>query len=146
MDNYNYPAGADTEDAPWNKEVLEPVVVDCCVSYSLSKTMPIIVNNYSVSTESDIEKDDDRHSHTRKFLDYHFDDTDFVEEFKNDGSVLGIPELLDELKGLAWQRIETIKDTDAMTHEEQRREIRDLEKIIKSAEGWQEDEVAVCPE
>ena len=35
MDNYNYPAGADTEDAPWNKEILEPVVVDCCVSYSL---------------------------------------------------------------------------------------------------------------
>lgn len=146
MDNYNYPVGADTDDAPWNEEILEPVVVDCCVSYSLSKTMPVMVNNYSVSEETEREVDDDKHIHTRKFLDYHFDNTDFTEEFENDITVLGIPALLEELKWLAEEKIKTIKDSDTLTYEEQKREIKYFEKIIKSAKGWQEDEVAVCPE
>lgn len=51
MDNYNYPWGADTPDAPWNQSDPEPKEVDVTVSITLSKQITIKVDDYKEYTE-----------------------------------------------------------------------------------------------
>ena len=46
MDNYNYPMGADTANAPWNQVDPEPIEVEVTVSITLSKTVKIYVDDY----------------------------------------------------------------------------------------------------
>lgn len=45
MDNYNYPIGADTADAPWNEEEPEPMPVAIHSTFCLEKDM--VVDSYS---------------------------------------------------------------------------------------------------
>lgn len=47
MDNYNYPAGADTKDAPWNREGQPDLKFDVAVSCSLSREAPVWSDNYT---------------------------------------------------------------------------------------------------
>lgn len=47
MDNYNYPMGADTDNAPWNQIDSEPVEVEVTVSITLSKTVKVYVDDYT---------------------------------------------------------------------------------------------------
>lgn len=60
-DNYNYPEGADTPDAPWNKVDNEEEEVEVTVSITLSKTFKISTDNYSKELEED---EDGRHVYT----------------------------------------------------------------------------------
>lgn len=46
MDNYNYPMGADTPDAPWNQRDPEPITLEVDVVIVLKKTLKIEVSNY----------------------------------------------------------------------------------------------------
>ena len=56
MDNYNYPMGADTADAPWNQVEPEPIEVEVTVSITLSKTVKVYVDDYiQEAPESDGE-------------------------------------------------------------------------------------------
>ena len=48
MDNYNYPIGSDTSDAPWNQSDPEPKAIEVTVSVTLSKTIKILVNDYII--------------------------------------------------------------------------------------------------
>lgn len=54
MDNYNYPMGADTKDAPWN-ELSPPkeVTFDVCISQTLSRDTTVATNNYFVEIDCD---------------------------------------------------------------------------------------------
>ena len=56
MDNYNYPMGADTEDAPWNQVDNPEREIEVTVSVTLSKTVKIKVSDYSIT---DSGKDED---------------------------------------------------------------------------------------
>ena len=56
MDNYNYPMGADTKDAPWNRVPNPEKEIEVIVSVSLSKTMKIKVSDYEIT---DSGKDED---------------------------------------------------------------------------------------
>lgn len=56
MNNYDYPLGADTKDAPWNQEVVPEKEVEVTISVTLSKTVKIRVNDYVMS---DFGKDED---------------------------------------------------------------------------------------
>lgn len=49
MDNYNYPMGSDTPDAPWNEEPYEEVEVLASITYS--KSMSIHVPKGSTEEE-----------------------------------------------------------------------------------------------
>jgi hypothetical protein len=53
MNNYDYPMGADTKDAPWNQEDPEPRTIEVTVSITLSKTMKIEVDDYTAEEEMD---------------------------------------------------------------------------------------------
>lgn len=53
MNNYNYPAGADTKDAPWNQEVKPCREIEVTVSITLSKTVEIEVDDYTYEMDED---------------------------------------------------------------------------------------------
>ena len=56
MDNYNYPMGSDTKDAPWNQVDNPKREIDVTVSVTLSKTVKIKVSDYEI-TDSGKDKD-----------------------------------------------------------------------------------------
>ena len=56
MDNYNYPMGADTKDAPWNQVDNPEREIEVTVSVTLSKTVKVKVSDYEIT---DSGKDED---------------------------------------------------------------------------------------
>lgn len=52
-DNYNYPEGADTPDAPWNEQPNDPKKIYVTVSVTLSKTVPIEVTDYNTIVDEE---------------------------------------------------------------------------------------------
>ena len=56
MDNYNYPMGSDTKDAPWNQVDNPEREIEVTVSVTLSKTVKIKVSDYEIT---DSGKDED---------------------------------------------------------------------------------------
>lgn len=56
MDNYNYPIGADTKNAPWNQTDNPEREIEVTVSVTLSKTIKIKVSDYEIV---DSGKDED---------------------------------------------------------------------------------------
>ena len=56
MDNYNYPMGADTKNAPWNQVDNPEKEIEVTVSVTLSKTVKIKVSDYEIT---DSGRDDD---------------------------------------------------------------------------------------
>lgn len=53
MDNYNYPIGSDTENAPWNREDNPPKEVEVTVSITMSKTFKVDVDDYTMIEDDD---------------------------------------------------------------------------------------------
>lgn len=53
MNNYDYPMGADTKDAPWNQEDPKPRTIEVTVSITLSKTVEVEVDDYTAEEEVD---------------------------------------------------------------------------------------------
>lgn len=148
----NYPIGATLDpSAPYNQSDPEPVEVDCCVSYSLSKSMPVKVQNYSVSEEYESDIDDDWHKYCHKLQENNFDDTNFIEEFKNDNAAIGIPTLLKELQKLVKERVKELIDKFNLTksynlRQKIRKQINHYESILQATKDWTIDELDVCQE
>ena len=65
MDNYNYPMGADTPDAPWNQVDNPEREIEVTISITLSRTAKIKVSDYEV-VDSGIDEDGE-----------HFEDIDY---------------------------------------------------------------------
>ena len=53
MNNYDYPMGADTPDAPWNQVEPEPRKIEVTVSITLSKTVEVEVTDYTAEEDYD---------------------------------------------------------------------------------------------
>lgn len=49
MNNYDYPIGADTKDAPWNQVDNPEREIEVTVSITLSKTVKIKVSDYTIN-------------------------------------------------------------------------------------------------
>ena len=77
MDNYNYPMGADTSDAPWNQSDPKPVNVEVQVTIVLTKIIELPVTDYTVepggTNEDGLTVSDS----------YIFDDCDFERALNN---------------------------------------------------------------
>lgn len=148
----NYPIGAALDpSAPYNQLDSKPVEVDCCVSYSLSKSMPVKIQNYNVSEEYESDIDDEGHRYCHKLQENNFDDTNFIEEFKNDNTAFGIPALLTELQKLVKERVKELTDNFNLTksynvRQKIRKQINHYESILQAAEDWTIDELDVCQE
>lgn len=148
----NYPMGAALDpSAPYNQSDQKTVEVDCCVSYSLSKSMPVKIQNYSTSEEYESDIDDEGQRYCHKFQENNFDDTNFTEEFKNDNTAFGIPALLTELQKLVKERMKGLTDNFNLTksysvRQKIREQINHYESILQASEGWVVDELDVCQE
>lgn len=144
--------GADNDpNAPYNQSDPKPVKVDCCISYSLSKSMPVNVTNYSVSEEYESEVDDEGHRYSNKIQENDFDNTNFFEEFKNDDEAIGIPTLLKELQKLVKERVKELTDKFNLTksynlRQKIRKQINHYESILQATKDWTVDDLDVCQE
>lgn len=144
--------GADNDpNAPYNQSDPKPVKVDCCISYSLSKSMPVNVTNYSVLEEYESEVDDEGHRYSNKIQENDFDNTNFFEEFKNDDEAIGIPTLLKELQKLVKERVKELTDKFNLTksynlRQKIRKQINHYESILQATKNWTVDDLDVCQE
>ena len=151
----NYPSNIDPRASycPWNQSDPKPVEIDCCVSYSLSKSMPVKIQNYNTSEEYESDIDDEGQRYCHKFQENNFDNTNFIEEFKNDDTAIGIPTLLKELPKLAGYMIEQLRTEGIMLDENDKKrskeiinQIKHYQALIRAAENWTIDELDVCQE
>lgn len=148
----NYPMGAILDpSAPYNQSDPEPVEVDCCISYSLSKSMPVKIHNYNTSEEYESDINDDGHRYCHKFQENNFDDTNFIEEFKNDDTAFGIPALLTELQKLVKERVKELTDNFNLTksysvRQKIREQVNHYESVLQASQNWTIDELDVCQE
>lgn len=121
MDNYNYPLGADTKNAPWNQHDLEALEFEVAISQSLSKTATVTTTDYE-------EEEDYDDCLNQKILAANTSNTDWHEVYK---------ECHYEPYGL----ITLLKDILTTGKLPSERERRDL---IKECEDWVIDETVVC--
>lgn len=131
MDNYNYPWGADTANAPWNQS--EPEEIEREVEYScvLRRTAEVGTTNY-VGGGTYAEWDGEGYITAVEEPD--FDNTDWLEEYKN--REYTPIDLIEKLKEIA---LTLAKDEMPQRPKESRKNYWKV--LAQACEGWtQEDE------
>lgn len=132
----NYPILSQSEErmAPWNQKDQEPIKVDCCVSYCLSKSMPVTIKNYDVIDGQN-----------------NFDNTNLIEEFDNNNKVCSLDFLLAELHNLSQEKINRLEDELSITQTPTakaivQKELNHYKIISKATQGWIIDDLDVTME
>lgn len=132
----NYPILSQSEEhiAPWNQKDSEPIQIDCCVSYCLSKSMPVTIKNYDVINGENS-----------------FDNTNFINEFNNDEKAFSLTPLLAELHNLSEEKISILNDELTMMYSPEgksviNKELEYYKNISKAAQGWIVDDLDVTME
>ena len=120
MDNYNYPAGADTSDAPWNERESPALGFDVEVSVRLVKTVELHTTDYF--TDTDVTGDDLEDFHTVNAG--HDWEPDYEDECYT------IPEMLEELQHMIEKELATATGT---------RRTR-LRRMLGDCQGWKQEE------
>jgi hypothetical protein len=120
-DNYNYPAGADTPDAPWNQPgEPDPIVIEATVNTTLFK------NNVTVETSNyDVVHDDDFGDASIELNDGYSDvEKYYTEQHKS------ILELLEELAKYIKGEL---AGGNLSSHRRQ-----ELEMMLEDCQGWKQ--------
>ena len=132
----NYPILSQSEErmAPWNQKDQEPIKVDCCVSYCLSKSIPVTIKNYDI-----IDGEES------------FDNTNFINEFNNDEKAFSLTSLLTELHRLSEEKINRLNDELTMMYSPEGKNVINKElgyykNISKATQGWIIDDLDVTME
>ena len=116
-DNYNYPPGADTPDAPWNQPVIPEREFDVEVTITMSKVVTITTDNY-------VPEYDDEDGHTYA----NTENTERDKEFENRGHFT-IADLIEELKGYVVEDMKTCApNTGKGAH---------LKRLLLACEDWE---------
>lgn len=120
-DNYNYPPGADTPDAPWNKP--EPPEIEAEVNMSFT------VERIATITTNEVWWDEDQWELAA--------DADIGKAY--DDYYIGIPEMLEELTKYVKGEMEVLEKfiKSRTANKEERERYRYLQRIIDSAGGWE---------
>lgn len=135
-DNYNYPLGADNEDAPWNEKPTPEIDFEVLVSQTLSKSTIVTTSDY-IYTEN-VEYDDEG----SRFLerDQDTENTNWERAYNESG--LHTPLELIELFGeFLKEHLKTIPDD--KVSEYKRRRCMDL---IIECEDWTSDDLEIVEE
>lgn len=145
-DNYPTLTQSQQREAPWNQVELPPTTVDCCVSYCMSKSMLVTVENYGAPIVLD-----DAFGNKEDIPEYNFENTNFINEFENDGNAIGIPTLLAELQNLCMEKIERLRDEIDLTYTPEgkkkvRREMAHCLSILNASRDWIVDDMDVIKE
>lgn len=151
MDNYNYPMGADTPDAPWNQSDPDPVDVEVCVSITLSKSVTISVTDYQAEEWEDWEKDDEGGTIHTGGVDYDFSDSDLKGAYES--TEYTIPDLLKELQQRVQKEYdqveEEMKAQTSLSRAQKRPyevKLNKLQNLISACDDWNVDELEVVEE
>lgn len=116
-DNYNYPAGADTPNAPWNEVVTPERDFDCDISVTLEAKIKLTTDNY-------IEEQDEEDG--RIYI--NTEDTDWNEVYDN--CECTIPALLRILKKYIEDDIKQYKNSpNTVAH---------MKRLIEACDAWKE--------
>lgn len=140
-DNYNYPAGADTPDAPWNQvDVPEKEFeVTCC--QTLSRTSLVITNNYIPGASGVDYEPDDEGGYCA--CGWHDDDdtsdTNWADEYHDNNHYTPL-ELINKFKEHLMKQWNTLKDAEEANDAKTKYEKREIQHLIEECEGWTEDE------
>ena len=124
-DNYNYPPGADTPDAPWNEVEVPEREFDVTISMSLSRTVQCYTNKY-------IPEVDEENGHL--YVDT--SDTPWSEVYGDNHKT--IPELLEELKKYIQKDLDNLADDETKMDKAFHR--RRLEFLLTECDEWTVDE------
>ena len=124
-DNYNYPPGADTPDAPWNQPDIPEREFDVTISMSLSRTVQCYTNMY-------IPEMDEEDGHL--YVDT--SDTPWSEVYGDNHKT--IPELLEELKKYIQKDLDNLADDETKMDKAFHR--RRLEFLFTECDEWTVDE------
>lgn len=123
-DNYNYPPGADTPDAPWNQVEPDPIDVNVVAKVTLVHNAKVTSTNYDAYTDEEDgscnEKLNDGYQDIRKY---------YKEQHKS------IPDLLNELT-------KYIKSELAEGNLSCQRK-QELEWMLEDCEGWEVDNIEI---
>ena len=121
-DNYNYPCGADTPDAPWNEQRVPERDFDLNVVVTLSKTVGITTDNY-------IPEFDEEDGHTYA----NTEDTDWKQEYND--KCYTITDLLELLQGYVKEDLKRYKGSKGKEQE--------LNEILEACKDWSVDELEI---
>ena len=124
--NYNYPMGADTPDAPWNERENEEREFDVVVTQTLVKNENVFTSDYKYFVE---QEEDFGYSEVIET-----DDTDWEQAWSE--QCWAIPELLNKLKKYVEEELATSKNIDKGRKNY-------LNGIINACQGWNVIETCV---
>ena len=120
-DNYNYPPGADTPDAPWNEVAPPEIEAEVNISFTLERIATI--------TTDEVWWDEDGWEL--------LDDADIGKAY--DDYYIAIPDMLGELSKYAKAELEVLAKLikSRTANKEERDRYNYLKQIIDSANGWE---------
>ena len=122
-DNYNYPPGADTPEAPWNQEDIPEAEFDVFICQTLSKTVTVTTNDYVPVLDEDEEG---------KYFCKDTSDTDWEDAYYKEHH--SPKQLLDIFKRMLKGKLNKNEVPVSDNY---------LKLLIKECEGWTEDETEI---
>lgn len=148
MDNYNYPIGADTPDAPWNQTDVPELTFDVAISQSLSKSIQVTTNDY---VEGEISEDADHDDEGNWFVVPSQDppdtsDTDWKAAYSAEHyTPLELIAELKRTKEIEAKHLEAqiLMATDKSDIACLKRQLKRVQHIMSECEGWTEDECEI---
>lgn len=137
-DNYHYPPGADTPDAPWNQVENPEEEFNVTIVETLSKNVTIFTSNYNLEVDCD-EDGCYRNCDTS--------DTPWKDEYKTQGctaieTIIAVKTYLEEVR---LQQLTDLSNCRSLT-ESERKELRVVKDLIKQCSDWEQEEIEFCPE
>lgn len=141
-DNYNYPPGADTPDAPWNQVEVPHKDFEVTCSQSLSRTAIVTTNNYTPGASGvDYERDDEGGYIAEGYQDPDdTSDTNWKEEYTANGYCTPL-ELIQLLKEYLEKDLEKWKEEDKKDpHKWASTQVKKYEFLISECDCWTDDE------
>ena len=123
-DNYNYPMGADNENAPWNEHEQDPIERECRITVTIEATRDVETKNYY--------QEPPEPWNGINSWNYDTSDVDWHEEYDN--QYMSVPTLLFEMRKLLAK-----VDVETLTMGERR--MYDI--VLEESQGWEEVDVDV---
>lgn len=140
-DNYNYPAGSDTPDAPWNQEDVPEKEFEIQVSQTLVKTCDVITDEY-IPGPSGVDYDSDDEGGCVAIGWNEPDDTsdaDWEHEYAENDHYTPL-ELINKFKEYLERELDAIKDVDDAKDAQVRQKKREIKHLIDECYGWEKDD------
>lgn len=123
MDNYYYPVGSDTGDAPWNEMEIPEMPFQVVGEVTLSKVMEVYTNNY------DYEYEDGQ------VIPIAYDNVDWVDEYTRRS--LSLVAILKEFYWFAQRELKYLKP--------ESNRARFLRRMMEETRGWEITNIECTP-